>query len=91
MKKLTSSLFALTFLFAAAAQAGEPAKSSGHAVTLCKSQAGLAHEGYKRARASKIKLTRGVYKIKLKVVTEEGSVKTVCEIAKDGSISYTKA
>lgn len=91
MKKLTSSLIALTILFAANVQAGEPAKSSGHAVTLCKAQASIAHEGYKRARASKIKLTRGVYKIKLKVVTETESMNTVCQIAKDGTISYTKA
>ncbi len=91
MKKLTSSLIALTLVFAANVQAGEPAKSSGHAVTLCKAQASMAHEGYKRARASKIKLTRGVYKIKLKVVTDTESVKTVCVIDKDGKIDYTMA
>lgn len=89
MKKLIASLMALTFT--AAANAGIPAKSSGHAVTLCKAQASEAHEGYKRAKANKIKLTRGVYNIKMRVVTEEGSVKTVCEIATDGTISYTKA
>lgn len=91
MKKLTSSLIALTIAIAASAQAGEPARSSGHAVTLCKAQASIAHEGYKRARASKIKLTRGVYKIKLKVVTDSESVKTLCEIAKDGTINYTQS
>ena len=90
MKKLTSTLIALSVLATAVAQA-EPAKSSGHAVTLCKNKASVAHEGFKRAKAGKIKLTRGVYKIKLKVLTEEGSVKTVCTIAKDGTIDYSKS
>ena len=89
MKKLSLSLLALTLSFASASQAAVPAKSSGHAVTLCKAQAEVAHEGYKRSKASKIKLTRGVYKVKLKVVTETESLNTVCEIAKDGEISYT--
>lgn len=90
MKKLTYTLIALGSLMAAGVQA-EPARSSGHAVTLCKNQASIAHEGFKRAKAGKIKLTRGVYKVKLKVLTEEGSVKTVCEIAKDGTIGYTRS
>ncbi len=93
MKRLTTSVIALTLTLGLSANslAKTPANSSGHAVTLCKSQASIAHEGYKRAKASKIKLTRGVYKIKLKVLTESGSQSTVCEIAKDGEISYTKA
>lgn len=90
MKKLTYTLIALGTLATAGVQA-EPAKSSGHAVTLCKNQASIAHEGFKRAKANNIKLTRGVYKIKLKVLTEEGSVKTVCKIAKDGTIDYSKS
>jgi len=91
MKKLTSSLLiAIVLLLAPTAQAKQPAKSSGHAVTMCKTQASLAHEGYKRARTSRIKLTRGVYKIKLAVVTEEGKIQTLCEVEKDGTINYTK-
>ncbi|MCH2191162.1 MAG: hypothetical protein MK188_09585 [Gammaproteobacteria bacterium] len=89
MKKLSSSIIALSFLAAGTAQAATPAKSSGHAVTLCKAEAELAHEGYKRAKANKIKLTRGVYQIKLKVVTEGETIKSVCEIAKDGAITYS--
>jgi len=91
MKKLTSPIISLTFLFSASTFAGEPVRSPGHAVTLCKAQASVAHEGYQRARASKIKSTRGTYKIKLKVVTNDGSVKTTCKIAKDGEISYAEA
>lgn len=90
MKKLASILIAVSASLTLNAQA-EPAKSSGHAVTMCKQQAAIAHEGYKRARAANIKLTRGIYKIKLKVLTDEGSVKTVCTIAKDGTIDYSKA
>ncbi len=90
MKILTAASLAISMLILAPAHAATPAKSSGHAVTLCKAQASIAHEGYKRARASKIKLTRGVYKIKLKVLTESGSQMTVCEISKEGEISYAK-
>jgi len=90
MKKLSSSLILLTSLIAGTAQAAEAPRSSGHAVTLCKAQAKLAHEDYLRSKATKIKLTRGVYKIKLKVNTESETHKTHCDINKDGTISYVK-
>ncbi len=91
MKNLTTSLLAVSLFVATGAQAAQPVKSSGHAVSLCKAQASASNENYKRARASKIKQTRGVYKIKLKVLTEDGSSNALCEIAKDGTITYSKA
>ncbi len=66
-------------------------KTAGQAISVCKAQAKSAHPDYKRSKASKIKQTRGVFKIKMKVITEAESMTTHCEIAKDGTVTYSKA
>jgi len=65
-------------------------KTSATALTLCKAEAELAHPGYQRSDHKKIKQLRGKFKINLRVKTETGKINTVCEITKDGEITYTK-
>lgn len=86
---LASTLFAAGLLFSASSNAAD-IKTAGQAMSLCKAQAEKAHPGYQRSKSTKIKQTRGVFKIKMKVVTENESITTFCEVAKDGAISYAK-
>lgn len=86
---LATSLFAAGLLFSASSNA-ESIKTAGHAMSLCKAQAEKAHPGYKRSKSTKIKQTRGGFKIKMKVFTTEESVNILCEVAKDGEVSYAK-
>jgi hypothetical protein len=87
--KLTISLLTAGLLFSATSAAGN-INSAGQAMSLCKAQAEKAHPGYERSKSTQIKQSRGVFKIKMKVITSEESVKTICEVSKDGTISYSK-
>ncbi len=88
--KLASGLFAAGLLFSTAGNAAQ-VKTAGQAMTLCKAQAEKAHPGYQRSRSTKIKQSRGVFKIKLKVTTADDSLVTFCDVQKDGTVSYAKA
>jgi len=87
---LAASLFATGLLFSAPSQAAT-IKTAGQAMSLCKAQAEKAHPGYKRSKSTKIKQSRGVFKIKMKVITDNESLTTFCEVNKEGTISYAKA
>lgn len=86
---LASSIFAASLLISSPTHAS--VKTAGQATSLCKAQAEKAHPGYKRSKSVKIKQTRGVFKIKMKVITETESVIAFCEVNKEGEISYAKA
>lgn len=86
---LAASLFAASLLFSASSNA-ESIKTAGQAMGLCKAQAEKAHPGYKRSKSTKIKQTRGSFKIKMKVITTEESVSILCQVAKDGTVTYAK-
>lgn len=88
--KLASGLFAASLLFSANSQAAQ-IKTAGQAMSLCKAQAEKAHPNYQRSKSTKIKQSRGVFKIKMKVVTSDESLTTLCDVKKDGTISYSKA
>jgi hypothetical protein len=88
--KLAASLFTASLLFSANSHANQ-IKTAGQAMTICTSQAEKAHPGYERSKSTKIKQTRGVFKIKMKVVTANESLTTFCEVTKDGTVSYAKA
>jgi len=88
--KIAAALFATGLLFSASSQAAN-IKTAGQAMSLCKAQAEKAHPDYKRSKSTKIKQTRGVFKIKMKVVTDSESMTTFCEVSKDGTVSYAKA
>lgn len=90
MKPLINSLLAASLLVAANAQASN-VKTAGQALTLCKSEAATAHPGYKRSVSKKIRQNRSGFKLNMRVITEEGSERAICEVAKDGSVSYSKA
>ena len=87
---LATSLFAASLLAGNVAQAAK-VETAGQAMTLCKDKAQAAHDGYKRSKSTKIKQTRGVFKITLKVITDSENVKTQCKVDKDGTVTYTKA
>lgn len=86
--KLVSSLFATSLLFSATSNAAQ-IKTAGQAMSLCKAHATKTHADYKRSKSTNIKQKRGVYKIKMKVVTKQESISTLCEVTKDGTVSYT--
>ncbi|MGK0373698.1 MAG: hypothetical protein ACJA2E_000165 [Arenicella sp.] len=88
--KLAASLLTAGLIFSANSNASE-VDTAGQAMTLCTAQAEKAHPGYQRSKSTKIKLTRGVFKIKMKVVTEGESLTTFCEVTRDGTVSYAKA
>jgi len=94
MKNLSKLVFTTGFILAsstfASVQAGE-VKSAGQATSICKAQAKSTHPDYTKSKATKIKQTRGKFKIKLKVTTETESIKTVCEVDKDGTVTYTNS
>ncbi len=87
---LAASLFTAGLLFSASSQAAE-IKTAGQAMSLCKAQAEKAHPGYKRSKSTKIKQSRGIFKIKMKVITDNESLTTFCEVNREGTISYAKA
>lgn len=86
---VASSLIVTSFLATSTAYAN--VKTAGQASSLCKAQAEKAHPGYTRSKSVKIKQSRGVFKIKLKVVTDTETITTFCEVTKDGEVSYAKA
>lgn len=87
---LASSLVAASLLATSTASAND-IKTAGQASSLCKEQAAKAHPGYKRSKSVKIKQSRGVFKLKLKVVTDNETITTFCEVTKKGEVSYAKA
>lgn len=87
---LASSIF-LAGLVANTSAYADDINTAGQASSLCKAQAEKAHPDYKRSKSVKIKQTRGVFKIKMKVVTETESLITLCEVNKSGEVSYAKA
>ena len=87
--KLAASLLIASLTFSANSYADD-VNTAGQAMTLCTSQAEKAHLGYQRSKSLKIKQRRGVFKIKMKVVTQDDSLITLCEVTKDGTVSYAK-
>ena len=87
---LASSVLAASLLFSSSANAAK-IKTAGQAMSLCKAQAEKAHAGYKRSKSTKIKQHRGNFKIKMKIITSEGSLTTSCDVSKDGTVVYAKA
>ena len=87
--KLAASLLTAGLIFSTNSYA-ESVDTAGQAMTLCTSQAEKAHPGYQRSKSLRIKQRRGVFKIKMKVVTNDDSLVTFCEVTKDGTVSYAK-
>lgn len=93
MKNLNTLLLAtslITASFLATSTASANVDTAGQASSLCKAEAAKVHPGYKRSKSVKIKQTRGVFKIKLKVVTESETMATFCDVTQKGEVSYTK-
>ena len=65
-------------------------KTTAHALALCKAKAEKAHPGYKRSTAKKIKQIRNRFKLDLLVLTQNGKIKTQCEVTSDGKVTYSK-
>jgi hypothetical protein len=89
MKTLSKTLLVISIALASSANAAN-IKTAGQALTLCKAQAEEAHPGYRRAVSKKIRQNRAGFKLNLKVLTEEGSITTICEVAKDGAVTYSE-
>lgn len=87
---LTCSFLIATLIGTAPAQAAK-ISTAGQANSACKAQAEKAHPDYKHSRSIKIKQARGVFKIKMRIVTETETITTLCDVTRDGEITYVKA
>jgi len=88
---IASTLIIFNFSVNAAVKTqNDEVKTSAHALALCKAKAEKAHPGYKRSTAKKIKQIRKRFKLEMQVLTNDGKIKTQCEISSDGSVKYTK-
>lgn len=87
MKTLLSILTIATLLFIGTTQAAQ-VTSAGQAISLCKAEAQAQHADYRRSKSQKIKQVRGGYKVNLKVSLADSSVRTVCNVSKDGTLVY---
>ena len=90
MKALTRSLIAASLLIASASYA-EDVTTAGQALSICKAQAEIAHADHKRSILKKVRQNRNGYQVKLKILTNEGAVSTVCDVTKEGEVTYTKS
>lgn len=89
MKKTTQALLATSLTLLSMATFASEIKTPATALTKCKVEAGLAHPGQTKIVHKKIKQLRGKFKIDLRVSTPKGRINTLCEITKDGDITYS--
>jgi len=80
-----------TGLFFSLNSYAESVEIAGQAIGLCKEQAKKAHPDYQQSKSMDIRQKPGIFIIKMKVVTESESIRIVCTVDKDGTITYAKA
>ena len=92
MKTLLNTLLTTSILFAGVTSAAHhQVATQGAAIGVCKTQAIEANEDYKSSKTKQIKNTRNGYKIKMRVKLENSTTVAVCEVARDGTVSYNQS
>lgn len=91
MNILKSLTLALGLISASSAVSAAEIKTAGQAMSLCRTEAQQQHPDHKRIKPSKIKQVRSTFKITLKVTSENEKMKALCEVTRDGAVTYTKA
>lgn len=87
MKTLISILTLASLFFITNSHAANKLSAS-NALALCKTEAKAKHPDYKRSKTKQVKPTRAGYKVRLKILLEEGSVDSICQVGRDGSVVY---
>ena len=91
MNTLKSLTLALGLILASTAVSAAEINTAGQAMSVCRAHAQQQHPDHKRIKSSKIKEVKSTFKITLKVTSENEKVKTLCEVTRDGKVTYTKA
>jgi len=90
MTILKSFTLALALISASSAISAAEVETPGQAMSLCRAEAKLQHPDHKRIKSTKIKQVRSTFKITLKITSENEKVKSLCEVTRDGSVTYAK-
>ena len=89
MRILTSTLFIAALLFAGSSHA-VTVDSTGQAMSLCTAEAKAQNDDYVSSKSAQIKRIRTGYRMKLRVVLNDKSVRAKCVVARDGTVTYTQ-
>ena len=87
MKTLMSILFIAGIFYTGISNAAT-VSSAGQAMSLCKAEAQAQNNNYVSSKSAQIKRIRSGFRMKLRVVLEDGSARAKCEVDRDGSIKY---
>lgn len=88
MKQIKSIFIATSLSLLASAAVAGTVKSTGSAATACKNQVKENNAEYKSSKLITTKKFKKVYRVKMKVVTEQGKSMIQCDVAKDGTVDY---
>jgi len=90
MKAIQSTILTISLLTISITANAKEIKTSAAALTLCKAEAASTYAGYKSSSLKKVKQMRGKFKIYLHVKTDERKIKTICEVTRNGEITYSE-
>jgi len=89
MNKITQVLLAVSLVLISTATLSIEVKTPATALTQCKAEAKLVHPTSTKITHKKIKQMRGKFRVYLKISTPKGKINTLCEITRDGEITYS--
>ena len=89
MKTLMSILLIAGMLYTGISNAAT-VSSAGQAMSLCRAEAQAQNDNYVSSKSAQIKRVRTGFRMKLRVVLEDGSTRANCEVGRDGSIKYSQ-
>lgn len=91
MKQIQSIIVATSMSLLASASITANANtvnSTGSAATFCKEKIKENNADYKSSKLKTAKKFKKVYRLKMKVVTEQGKSMVQCDVARDGTVDY---
>lgn len=89
MKTLMSILF-IAGMFSTGISNAATVSSAGQAMSICKAEAQAQNDNYVSSKSAQIKRVRTGFRMKLRVVLEDGSTRANCEVGRDGRIKYSQ-
>lgn len=89
MKKITQALLTTSLVLISMTTLAIEVNTSATALAQCKAEAKLAHPSQTKIAHKNIKQMRGKFRVYLRISTPKGKVNTLCEITRDGEITYS--
>jgi hypothetical protein len=89
MKTLMSILF-IAGIFYTGISSAATVNSAGQAMSLCKAEAQAQNDNYVSSKSAQIKRIRTGFRMKLRVVLDDGSARAKCEVGRDGTVNYSQ-